>query len=357
MLASQPETRVEFPEMQPERLWAVILAGGRGTRMMDWIESTRGERCPKQFCTFTGSRSMLEHTLDRARAVVAPHNTVTVITRGQARHLARALRGPLPGRLLEQPADRGTAAGVLFAVAHVMEQDADGVVLVLPADHYVRPESAFARHAAYACRVARELPESVVVLGAPPAGPETDYGWILAEPWPAGPVVDSAGAEVRRVTRFHEKPASEDAERMYEAGGLWNTLVVAAKARTLWTLAARLLPELTARFSLLRGVIRTARIGGAADPLDATIATWLYQGMEPADFSRDILQAAVDSTLVVPMQGLEWSDWGRPERVLETLERYQMLTRRSGGIHMPSPSFTPNASRNGSKLGKVPTSR
>ena len=305
--------------MLARQVWAVILAGGQGTRMLDWIEATSGTRRPKQFCTFTGSRSMLEHTLSRARAVAAPQNTVTVITRGQRQHLAAAVRGELPGLVVEQPADRGTAAAVLFALAHIMEQEPEAVVLILPADHYVRPEASFALHARFACHVAGELPGRFVVLGAAPDGPETDYGWIAAEP--ATTPGRRAAMQLRHVTHFREKPDAKEAARLYEAGALWNTLVVAARARTLWSFAARLLPEPTARFSLMRGVIRTARVGHSTDTVAGTIVSWLYQGMPFADFSRSILQEAAHATFVAPLRGVEWSDWGRPERVLKTLQR------------------------------------
>jgi mannose-1-phosphate guanylyltransferase len=47
--------------------WAVILAGGEGERMRAAITSWLGTHRPKQYCSFVGSRSMLEHTVDRAR--------------------------------------------------------------------------------------------------------------------------------------------------------------------------------------------------------------------------------------------------------------------------------------------------
>jgi mannose-1-phosphate guanylyltransferase len=59
--------------------WAVVLAGGDGQRMAAFIRRWLGHPRPKQYCAFSGRRTMLEHTLDRARTVVAPARIVTVI--------------------------------------------------------------------------------------------------------------------------------------------------------------------------------------------------------------------------------------------------------------------------------------
>jgi mannose-1-phosphate guanylyltransferase len=289
--------------------------------MLEWVEATRGERCPKQFCTFVGSRSMLEHTLDRAHRIVAPPQIVTVITRGQAHHLARALRGGLPGRLVEQPADRGTAAGVMLGLTLVAATDPEAVVLVLPAGHFIRPEAVFVRYARLACRLAHEPRDRLVVLGAAPDGPETDYGWILHGPSRGPSFAGFADERPRQVTRFREKPGAAEAARLYDAGALWNTLVVAGTVSAMWSVAVRHTPEASARFSVLLDLLRLPRGAGATDTAERLALPWRYGPMQPVDFSRDILQAAADSTVVVPMRGLEWSDWGRPERVQNTLGR------------------------------------
>jgi bifunctional N-acetylglucosamine-1-phosphate-uridyltransferase/glucosamine-1-phosphate-acetyltransferase GlmU-like protein len=104
----------------------------------------RGEPCPKQYCAFVGSRAMLQHTLDRAKQLVPSDQIVTVIGKGHRRHIED--RSSLPGRLVEQPASRDTAAGLFFALACITALDPNAMVLVLPSDHFVSPESAFVRN-------------------------------------------------------------------------------------------------------------------------------------------------------------------------------------------------------------------
>lgn len=93
------------------RTWVVVLAGGDGERLRFFTERWLGRHVPKQYCTFVGTRSMLEHTLDRALQVSAPECIVTVMGRS---HVGL----PIPqhpalskGRVVLQPANRDTAPG------------------------------------------------------------------------------------------------------------------------------------------------------------------------------------------------------------------------------------------------------
>src|SRR5438128_12197666 len=97
----------------PGRLWAVVLAGGEGIRLQPLIRRLYGENRPKQFATLVGGRSLLRQTLDRVRLAVAPEHTVVVTLRNHDSYLAEALDGTQVQRVLVQPEDKGTAAGIL----------------------------------------------------------------------------------------------------------------------------------------------------------------------------------------------------------------------------------------------------
>lgn len=64
---------------QSERVWSVILAGGEGERVRPLIERWLGRHKPKQYCTFVGSRSMFQHTVDRATRLTPSKRTVDVV--------------------------------------------------------------------------------------------------------------------------------------------------------------------------------------------------------------------------------------------------------------------------------------
>ena len=60
------------------------LGGGEGERLSPFIQRWLGHHRPKQFCTFVGSRSMLQHTLDLAGRLTQPERKVTVIVRSRS---------------------------------------------------------------------------------------------------------------------------------------------------------------------------------------------------------------------------------------------------------------------------------
>jgi mannose-1-phosphate guanylyltransferase len=279
----------------------------------DWL----GEDRPKQYCTFTGSRSMLRHTWDRALRLTPEQRLVTVVAREHRRFVdEEAQRGPVPGLLIEQPRDRGTAPGLLLPLGLVLARDPQATVLVLPADHFLHPETAFLRTVASACLLAQKV-DRLILLGAVPAAAETDYGWILPHCPPGLPLTSAP----LPVASFQEKPSQEVAEELLAAGALWNTMILAAPVAQLWRLAQRLLPEPTAQLGALQPLLRQATGSFPRTAAELVALESTYRTLPRADFSRDLLQAARDQQLVVPLAGVDWSDWGRPERVVETLER------------------------------------
>ena len=289
-------------------LWSIVLAGGEGERLRAWTEQRFGEARPKQYCVLMGQRTMLEHTLERAVAVSGPGRVVTVIGSGHLRYLAQPRRVELPGRVIEEPARRDTAPGVLLPLTYVLAADPGATVALLPSDHYIAPAARFQEHLASAFRLASAEPTRVVLLAAVPDRPEPDYGWIQA-----GSSLDVPDADVRFVRTFREKPSVPLASQFFREGYLWNTFILVAKARTLWDLAGEHVPHIRSRFEALLRAVGT--------PYEEGVLDWTYGAMKPANFSSLVLERAADRILVMKLEGVEWNDWGRPERIEETLRR------------------------------------
>ncbi len=301
--------------------WGIILSGGEGKRMHPLVSSWLGENRPKQYCTFVGSRSMFQHTVDRAGALVPEEHLVTIIGRGHRRFLSGAARASLPGLLIEQPRDVGTAPGVFLPAAYVLAHDPDAVVALFPSDHFVYPEDAFCRHVNRAFDLAESYADRVLLMGAVPSRPETDYGWIGSR---RGPGVGRTRTQLRgplEVTDFREKPDANEANLLLRQGCLWNTMVMVAKAQTLWSLGRQCLPEMMYGFDAFLLVLRAIRERQIGPEFETIALGRLYEELAPADFSRDILQQAPERSMVLPMDGVDWCDWGQPQRVSETLER------------------------------------
>ena len=295
--------------------YAIVLAGGSGERLRPLAERWLGEHRPKQYCTFVGTRSMLQHTWDRVRTVVPQGNIVTVIAEEHERFLADAVIEPVPGRLVRQPANRGTAAGVFLPLTYVVDGDPDATVMIFPCDHFIYPEGRFLQYVVTTYRLCRHFPDSLLLLGVTASSPETDYGWIETE----SAVDDSPSEPLRPVARFVEKPSPEEATRLLERGGLWNTMVLGARAGTLWDLGCHLLPDVLSPFEDLRATLCAMRAGFAGPDEERRALHRIYRRLPTADFSRDFLRRAGKSTLVRPLDDLLWSDWGRPKRVMHSI--------------------------------------
>ncbi|MBI5594649.1 MAG: NTP transferase domain-containing protein [Elusimicrobia bacterium] len=300
--------------MQPHprsKRWAVVLAGGEGERMKPFIRRWLGSDVPKQYCVFSGTRSMFRHTLERASHLVGRERISAVVGRGHMRWAAADAALANPALTFEQPAGRGTAPGVLLPAALILAQNPDATLLILPSDHFIFPTGAFLERASEALQLAEDCPDRLVLLGADADRAETDYGWVAP-----GPAVRHRGTcPAYAAEAFEEKPPAGRARQFLARGLLWNTMIVAVRGAALWDLAWQKMPGLMPRFEALRRLAASPR-GRRHVKLAARL---LYAGMPEGDFSRDLLAVAPEKCLVVPMNGIVWNDWGRPSRVRETL--------------------------------------
>ena len=294
--------------MKNANRWAIVLAGGEGTRLRAYVKERFGRDIPKQYCVFNGDKSMLEHTIHRIKGVIAEERTLTIIGRGHRRFLNGT---PPTGRLIEQHSNRGTLPGILLGLSYILAGDPDADVLVLPADHYMAPVEKVRALLRKALAVAVSSPDKIVLLGAVPDGPEQDYGWIE-------PGIPNGGPAVP-VSLFREKPTVDQAAEFHMDGFLWNTMITAAKARTLWEIARNFSPRIVERFSLIRAAVERGR--------EEPTLPLIYETLPYGDFSRDIMERASQQTLVIPMRDVEWSDWGHPTRIKDWLRKEQ--SRRS----------------------------
>jgi mannose-1-phosphate guanylyltransferase len=209
---------------------------------------------------------------------------------------------------------------VYLALTQVAAHDPDAIVVIYPSDHFVYPESAFLDAMENAVRCVQRDPEYPLLLGVQPSGPEPDYGWIVPS------VGEQDGA--RRVEAFLEKPSKCIAEEALAKGGLWNTLIIASRLDAIWSLGCEYLPEIMGAFERLREALE-AGVGDA-------VLEEIYGSLPARDFSSDALQRSSDRLTVLEMNDVWWSDWGRPERILETLRALGHSIAKGARTHTTS---------------------
>jgi mannose-1-phosphate guanylyltransferase len=219
-------------------LHAVILAGGSGTRF--WPQSRK--KTPKQLLSLAGRRTMIQQTLDRCAAWVAPENSWVVTNAVQAEAVREQLPSLPVSNVLVEPSARNTAACIGLAAFEILRRDPEGVMFVLPADHVIRTDEAFGRAAQRAVSIVQASPDSLVLFGVVPTFPATGYGYIERESR-----LDEGSPPLFRVRNFREKPQQSVAEQYLRDGRyFWNCGIFCWKAATIVQLLKQYEPELHA---------------------------------------------------------------------------------------------------------------
>jgi len=214
----------------------VILSGGAGSRL--WPLSRKA--LPKQLLALAGPNTMIQETLARVRGTdfAAP-----IVISGQEHRflIAEQLRaaGVEDARIILEPAGRNTAPAAAIAALNIIEDDPEGLLLLMPSDHVIANNKAFLAAVEVAAKAARQ--GNLVTFGIRPQAPETGYGYIKSAKALEG--VPGAFA----VERFVEKPDRATAEKYLASGDYcWNSGIFLFSAKAFLKEMERLEPGMLA---------------------------------------------------------------------------------------------------------------
>lgn len=296
-------------ELQPQ-IWGIILAGGDGKRLQSFIHSQYDTDAPKQYCTFTGTRSMLRHTVDRAEMLIKPERLLTIVSKDHFRYSQDQLADRPLGTVIVQPVNRETGPAILYSLLHVYRHDPEAIVCLFPSDHFALNERRFMEHIEFSCASVSANPKSFILLGADPQQSGGEYGWIVT----GEQIVDDDAKRVYSVSRFVEKPEAFTGYQLYHGGGLCNTMIIVGKAKTLLALFKTFTRTLYEALWAIRDVLGSS--------LEAQIVKEVYSKLSSMNFSYSILDNNPVGLRAVRLQGAYWNDWGDEDRIRSDIKRF-----------------------------------
>jgi mannose-1-phosphate guanylyltransferase len=274
-------------------LHAVVMAGGSGTRF--WPKSRRNR--PKQLLRLYGDATMLQQTVARVAPLVPPERVLVVTGVDQAEGVREQLPEVPSANVVAEPCPRDTAPCVGLAAEIIARKDPEGVMIVMAADHVIRPTESFVRTVNAALAVIESDPAAFVTFGVKPTRPETGYGYI--EEGESLGAMD--GINVHRVAQFREKPDLATAEQFVADGRFsWNSGIFVWRARAILDALAQHRPEITATLA------RIAPTLGTVDQ-DTTIAREFPQ-MERIPIDKAVMEKATNVRVLEVI--FDWSDVG-----------------------------------------------
>jgi len=280
---------------QADDVYAVILAGGSGTRF--WPKSRHLK--PKQLCKIGGqSESMIEVTLARLEGFIPPERRIIVTHKDQMR-LTKDIVGAKAGIFIAEPEAKNTANALAVAALEIERihhgKPGKPVMISLHADHVIQDLDGFRGLLAQAVAVART--GYLTLLGVLPQYVETGFGYIEQ-----GQALDSARGSFR-VKSFREKPDFATAKSYVESGRFfWNAGLF------VWDVDV-LLTELTKSLAPTVSTLRSLRDATGSFTTSAPDQFRdVYQGLPKISIDHAVLEVS-ERVAVIPAD-MGWQDVG-----------------------------------------------
>jgi mannose-1-phosphate guanylyltransferase len=277
--------------MDPQNTYALILAGGSGTRFWPLSRDHR----PKQFLDLFGEGTLLQQAVRRLEDLVPPER-IFILTNQK---LVTAVQTDLPElpreNIVAEPVKRDTGPAVALGTGLIAARNPDALMMVLPSDQLIRDTDSFRSVLRQALDAANST-DGLVTIGIRPTWACPSYGYLeLGEP---AALASPAIHPVREVRRFREKPSAETAAEFLRNGGFaWNAGMFVWSVRTVRSQLEKHAPDLGAFIDTL---------ASASNPAAAVARG--FAELEPRSIDYALMEKA-DRVLNVEAN-FDWDDVG-----------------------------------------------
>lgn len=286
-----------------ENYYAVILAGGTGTRL--WPISRESK--PKQFQTFGGKITLFQQTASRCKQAVAANNLYIVTTDNLVSHIVDQLDVSLEQIIIE-PSARNTAAAVALATEKIFRSNPDAVIGVFPSDHYIGKEKEFSKIINQLYSSANQNIGTIYTIGINPTEPNTGYGYIK--------IGNKNSDDSYAVEQFIEKPSLEKATEYFNAWEyLWNGGFYFFSAKVMLSQLKKYQPKL---------------LNNIKKYLESSDQNF-YDQIEKLPIDKAVAEHLSSHELAVYPADIDWSDLGVWTSIAKNLQKGDLASHVSIG--------------------------
>lgn len=193
--------------MRERKVFAVIMAGGLGTRLWPLSRSIK----PKQFLKVSGDKTSLQETFALLTPRLRPKGIIVVTVEKYLKHLMTQLPKIPKSNFIVEPAARNTAA-CIGLVAKLIEREAPGSIMaVFASDQIIKPKEKFIGALNVAIKLAHKK-DVLVIYGSRPSEPSTQYGYIQR----GKETLLLGNHRVFKVKIFKEKPDAKMSRKFFK---------------------------------------------------------------------------------------------------------------------------------------------
>lgn len=285
-----------------EHYYAVIMAGGGGTRLWPLSRNSR----PKQMLKLEGDRTLFQVAVDRLVGLFPLERIYVVTSQDQAAVFQQHSPEIPPENYIIEPSGKDTAAAIGLAAMALHAKDPQAIMAVVTADHFIDNVGRFL----HALRTAEEVAAKgyLVTMGILPTFPSTGFGYIQQGDY----LGTFEGIVVFEALSFKEKPDRETALKFVEdQDHSWNS------GMFIWQ-AGQVLGEIERQMPKLDKVLKAAeRALGTEDYPKVLRKAW--KKLEKVSIDFGIMEGA-RNVAVIPAKGLGWNDVGSWNALFDVLK-------------------------------------